>query len=109
MGEPQCFHDGVCSRAVRWITVGAEWKLLACIVMSYALIVGAVVALLVVAGGIGGLFWWVRRTAHLGRHEPGPPLPLFSHDRGSLFRREDDGDDDHTAELMRARSAWRRE
>ncbi|AMW05169.1 hypothetical protein [Gemmatimonas phototrophica] len=77
--------------------------------MSYGLILGALFALVVLLGGVGGLFWWVRRSVHYGRQLPGPPLPLFSHDRGALFPRDDAADDDRTAEVMRARTAWQRE
>jgi hypothetical protein len=77
--------------------------------MSYVLILAALFALMFLLGGVGGLFWWVRRSARYGCQSPGPPLPLFSHDRGALFPRDDAAIDDRTAEVMRARTAWQRE
>jgi hypothetical protein len=72
--------------------------------MSYALVFGALAALIVIVGGIAGMFWWVRRpTPHL-RSAPDVPLPLFSHSRAAVWLRdEDDVSDESNAELISAR------
>lgn len=73
--------------------------------MSYALVFGAVTALLCFAGVIGGLVWWARRPVAQRRRMADQPLQLFSHARASVWMREesDGAHDVATAELLAAR------
>ncbi len=60
--------------------------------MSYGLVFGALLAILLFFGFIGGLVWWVRRPIS-ARREAGGVLPLFGHDRAVVYARADDEDD----------------
>lgn len=67
--------------------------------MSYGLVFGALLAMLLFSGFIGGLVWWVRRPVS-ARRQAGGALPLFGHDRAVVYARagdEDDEDDDADA------------
>jgi uncharacterized iron-regulated membrane protein len=65
--------------------------------MSYGLVFGALTAVLVFAGIVGGLIWWMRRPISPRRHSRGA-LPLFGHDRAVVYpRTHDDGDEGDSA------------
>lgn len=68
--------------------------------MSYALVFGALFAVLCLLGFVGGLVWWVLRPISSRRQSSGV-LPLFGHDRAVVYARADDESDD---EDDRARS-----
>jgi hypothetical protein len=68
--------------------------------MSYTVLCGALVTLLVVRGAIAWLSWWIRQPSHRPRAYRGIPLPLFSHARAAVWLRkgdEPDEDEDGTA------------
>jgi hypothetical protein len=61
--------------------------------MSYGLVFGALLAVLVIVGFIGALIWWIGRPISSRRRSHGA-LPLFGHDRGVVYpRADDDGDE----------------
>ncbi len=66
--------------------------------MSYGLIFGALFALFVFLGLIGGLVWWVRRPISARRKSHGA-LPLFGHDRAVVYSRAKDDDQDKNTGL----------
>jgi len=57
--------------------------------MPSGLILGALFALVVFLGFIGGLVWWVRRPISARRVSHGA-LPLFGHDRAVVYPRAKD-------------------
>ncbi len=61
--------------------------------MSYGLVFGALTAVLVFVGIVGGLVWWMRRPIS-SRRRSHEALPLFGHDRAVVYpRADDDGDE----------------
>ena len=61
--------------------------------MSYGLVFGALLAVLLSGGIIGGLIWRMRRPIS-SRRRSHEALPLFGHDRAVVYPRADDDDDD---------------
>jgi hypothetical protein len=70
--------------------------------MSYGLVFGALFAVLLFVGFIGGLVWWVRRPIS-SRRQRNDGLPLFGHDRAVVYpRADDDENEDDRAPLIMA-------
>jgi hypothetical protein len=58
-----------------------------------------------VAGGIGALFWWVRRPVAYSRGSSHAPLPLFSHAKAAVWVRDDDEGEDTTSDVIATRAS----
>ncbi len=71
--------------------------------MSDGLILGALFAVVVLLGLIGGLVWWVRRPVS-ARRDSHDALPLFGHDRAVVYphSRDDDSDQEARAQVILA-------